>query len=242
MGNWPSRFFTQQAVKEDMLPIHIVEANLDVLSSALNHELGSGPLRCWADPSRVERESEAILPREPYLVLHLGTGGSNPPLPPTAYAAIAEGLSRRSGLRLVITGDSKLAETLEGSNHLSLAGTTSLLGLAGVLQHAKALVSVDSGPVHLAASLHTPIVVVYAKKVATPRRYHPWQATYSAIRAEAFCEGCTEAACQSQRTWTCADSVDPEKVVAAALTLLHTERLPDISAASIAEQRSDKSA
>ena len=67
-----------------------------------------------------------------------------------------------------------------------MAGRTSLPQLAATLQRAKVLVSNDSGPVHLAAALGTPVVALFGTTdpAAGPRRWGPWGAGHTVIWKE----------------------------------------------------------
>ncbi len=56
---------------------------------------------------------------------------------------------------------------------INLIGKTSLKQLTAVLAHADVLVSPDSGPVHIATALHTPVVGLYA--VASPEKTGPYR-------------------------------------------------------------------
>ena len=59
---------------------------------------------------------------------------------------------------------------------VNLVGRLSLRGLAACLSRARVLVSNDSGPVHVAAAVGTPTVVLFGTidPAAGPRRWGPW--------------------------------------------------------------------
>jgi ADP-heptose:LPS heptosyltransferase len=61
-----------------------------------------------------------------------------------------------------------------GDQVLDLAGTHDLRGLAGVLAGAEAVVVGNTGPAHLAASVGTPVVSVFAPVVPVGR-WGPWR-------------------------------------------------------------------
>ena len=46
---------------------------------------------------------------------------------------------------------------------INLTGKTSLIELAGLLKRSRLLVTVDSGPMHLAAAVGTPVVAIFRK-------------------------------------------------------------------------------
>ena len=76
-------------------------------------------------------------------------------------------LVRQTGARVAIVGgpaERGLAEAIAGAMQAPvrvLAGETSLPELAGVLAQLRLLVTNDSGPMHVAAALGTPVVAVF---------------------------------------------------------------------------------
>ena len=62
------------------------------------------------------------------------------------------------------------------ANVTDLTGRTTLLEAAAVLKKSAALISCDSGPVHLAASVGTPVVVLFRNDIPgkNPERWGPW--------------------------------------------------------------------
>jgi len=66
---------------------------------------------------------------------------------------------------------------------VNLVGRVSLRQLAAVLRRARCLVSNDSGPVHLAAAVGTPAVVLFGTPTAAagPRRWGPWGLNHTVI-------------------------------------------------------------
>jgi heptosyltransferase I len=96
------------------------------------------------------------------------------------YAAVAEHVVRTTGWRIVLTGGASPAEKaltdavaaqLKASA-VNLAGRTSVRTLAAVLAGAEGLLAPDTGPVHLAAAVNTPVVGLYA--VARSALTGPW--------------------------------------------------------------------
>ena len=64
-----------------------------------------------------------------------------------------------------------------------LVGRLTLRQLAALLQHARLLVSNDSGPVHLAAAMGTPTVVLFGTSdpATGPARWGPWGQGHTVI-------------------------------------------------------------
>lgn len=96
------------------------------------------------------------------------------------YAAVAEHVARTTGWRIVLTGgaspsEKALTDAVAAqlkAPALNLAGRTSVRTLAAVLAGAEGLLAPDTGPVHLAAAVGTPVIGLYA--VARSALTGPW--------------------------------------------------------------------
>jgi len=123
-------------------------------------ELGlSTAERDWAD--QLVRD----LPR-PIIAVHAGAGWETKRWPAARFGAA---VSDRAGSVIAVgsraehpLGEQALREARDrGLPGVSVAGQTSLLQLAALLERVDLLVSNDSGPLHLAAGLRRPVVGVY---------------------------------------------------------------------------------
>ena len=70
-----------------------------------------------------------------------------------------------------------------GGRVADLVGHLTLRELAAALQHARLLISNDSGPVHLAAAVSTSAIVLFgtSQAAAGPRRWGPWGEGHTVI-------------------------------------------------------------
>jgi heptosyltransferase-2 len=108
--------------------------------------------------------------------------GANVPAkrwPLVRFGEIARRLVERRGFRLAVLGgqeDARAAEVVELSggeeNALRLDGRLDLGQAAAVLERCRIAVTNDTGPMHMAAALGTPLVAVFAS--ANLARYRPW--------------------------------------------------------------------
>ncbi len=96
------------------------------------------------------------------------------------YARVVDFAAERYGLRTILTGGTSELEreygrritALASNPPLDLIGRTSLKQLLALLQRATALISPDSGPVHMATAVGTPVIGLYA--TSNPDRTGPW--------------------------------------------------------------------
>jgi len=116
-----------------------------------------------ADRDEADR---AVGGEAPLAVLAPGASDGRRRWPPASFAAVGDALAG-SGLRVAVTGTAAegalvgaVVEAME-QPALDLAGRVSLGGLAAVLARAAVVVSNDSGPMHVAGAVGTPVVGVF---------------------------------------------------------------------------------
>lgn len=96
------------------------------------------------------------------------------------YAAAANHARQRFGCRIVLTGGTSDVEReygatitrLVGADTVNLVGQTSLKQLLALLDTAAVLVCPDSGPAHMATTVRTPVIGLYA--TSNPDRTGPY--------------------------------------------------------------------
>ena len=96
------------------------------------------------------------------------------------YAAVADHIARSTGWSVLLTGgpaaeERALAEAVLAQAKtplVNLAGRTTVRQLTALLAGAEALIAPDTGPVHLAGAVGTPVVGLYA--VARSELTGPW--------------------------------------------------------------------
>lgn len=95
-----------------------------------------------------------------YIVLHPFSRGEGKSMDAASIRAFVEAFQSKSSLRIVVVGSGALEPDLCG-RVVDLLGKTSLAQLIGVLRGARFVVSVDSGPMHLAAALCVPLLSIH---------------------------------------------------------------------------------
>jgi len=108
---------------------------------------------------------------------------------------------------------------------LDLSGKTSFLDLAGILRQCDLLISNDSGPVHVAAAVGTPVVGIYTAR-DFPECWYPWGKQHIILRKDISCQICLKTECQ---TMDCIKSILPEEVIAACDQILKNNHKAKIS-------------
>lgn len=118
--------------------------------------------------------------------------------------------------------ETRLREHLRGERDVvNVAGKTTLPELCQLLSFCKLLVTNDTGPMHLAYALGTPLVAVFGS--TSPELTGPVGPRCEIVRANVECTPCFLRQCPVD--FRCMNSIQIESVVAAALRLLKTDEL-----------------
>ncbi|CAG0930006.1 heptosyltransferase III [Planctomycetaceae bacterium] len=119
--------------------------------------------------------------REPFVVIHPGSGGSARDWPLPRFGALGARLARDPGIRIVVTGGQRESDAVHavvkdtGPRAIPLAGVLSLPELAALYARATVVVANSTGPLHLAAALGTPVVGIYPQLTPmSPARWGPY--------------------------------------------------------------------
>jgi lipopolysaccharide heptosyltransferase II len=170
---------------------------------------------------RESLQSMGIVPGRPYVVLHTGASAPSRRYPDLHWRAVARGLSTRLACPLLFTGTEPEGSMVEQIRRdiphtHNLAGALDLGGLGALIAGAALLISNNTGPVHLAAALGTPVVDLYA---LTNPQHTPWQVASRVLFNDVACRYCYKSVCPEQHH-ACLTGVAPQQVVNAALELL----------------------
>jgi heptosyltransferase-2 len=169
-------------------------------------------------PAWSERGAEILGTEGPWLGLNPGAFfGAAKRWNPAGYAAVADLVARRTGARVAIVGGAaeralgeEIAAGLRASARV-LCGETTLSELVGVLSRLRALVTNDSGPMHLAAALGVPLVAVFGS--TDWRETAPVGERARLVRVDVECAPCLLRECPIDHR--CMRRVTPDRVAEA---------------------------
>lgn len=121
----------------------------------------------------------AVTTNDPYIVLHPFSRGEGKSLNSDAIGAFIQAFQEKSALPIVLAGAQKSLPDF-GPGVIDLLGKTSLTELIGLMRGASYVVSVDSGPMHLAAALGVPLLSIHTwsdPRLVGPfsKNSHIWQ-------------------------------------------------------------------
>lgn len=131
-------------------------------------------------------------PRRDKLLIHLHSQGSNR-APSLNVMRDIVAIASDSGVptSLLSQGQSEIADQLiREIPDLQVLIPKSLPQLADHLFHARALVCADTGPVHLAAALRTPVLDLFCKHFTLPERWAPFGNGHTFLKSTTPCPRC----------------------------------------------------
>lgn len=179
--------------------------------------------RLWYRPTREGRERAAALlaaadretPGARLIALQPGASNAVRRWPAGSFAALGRSLRDRLGACIVVIGsrgESELGRGIAaeiGERAMCLAGQTDLPTLAGVLERTAALVTGDTGPMHLAVAVGTPVVAFFFGP-AYVWETGPYAADSIAFQTRIACSPCHHMVrCLAP---VCRDELEPEMV------------------------------
>ncbi len=145
---------------------------------------------------------------------------------PERFAAVAERLAAEDGVRICLVAgadDARHAQAVAAAMRapaLNLAGQLSVAELAALLQRCALLLSNDSGPVHVAAAVGTPVVDIFGRNQAglSPQRWGPLGEGHVVLHKEVGCVTCLAHNCDIE--FLCLTSLTADEVLAATKQVL----------------------
>lgn len=165
--------------------------------------------------------------RRPLIVLHPGCTMPARTYPWEQFAAVAELAIRQVGASVVLTGSAGEAELVARIHQrierqaraaaLPCAGALSFAAFCALIETADLVITNNTGPMHIAAALKTPVVALFAL-TNPPEQWGPWRVPHRLLFHDVPCRICYSRICPHGHE--CLRLVTPAMVLAAAEELL----------------------
>ncbi len=130
---------------------------------------------------------------KPYVLLSPGAGWHNKRYPTQSWAEAAQRLAESAPVEVWVTcgpGEQALAEAVVSGGHekVRLIGPTDLPTLAWLIRRSRLFLGGDTGPLHLAHALGTPVLSIMGP--TDPAKHGPYGAPELALALSLPCSGC----------------------------------------------------
>ena len=166
------------------------------------------------------------LSRGAFVAMHAGASFEGRCWQPERFAATADAIFQRTGLRTLVVGgpdEVGIAERVLSaakSPVASIVGKASLETLAAVLSHASAFIGNESGPMHMAAAVGTPVLGLFG--LTAPKVWGPLGANGIAVQPSMPCPCINPGVCKPNTPGRvyCVQRLEVDVVVEAAFGLL----------------------
>ena len=204
---------------------HELDLNLQ-LAQAIGAQLQPVEFHLAVPEQAVQRVHEllaelGVTARQPYVVLHPGSGGSALDWPSQYFAKLAIQIKRQLKCAVIVTGSTEeralIDKIASNADHsiFRLDGRLNLKELAALLMRSRLTIANSTGPLHLAVAVGAPVIGIYCPiEACSPTRWGPYGREESVIMPQVpRCERCANEGC---RYLNCMEMVSVQQVFALA--------------------------
>jgi heptosyltransferase-1 len=137
------------------------------------------------------------------------------------FALLADRLIEKYNASVIFTGSQSDKSTIDNimscmsQSAVNLAGETTLKTLAALYEKTKFLISTDTGPMHMAAAVGTPVIALFGP--TAPWRTGPFGSEHKILRSGLNCSPCFKRQCN---TIDCMKQISVEQVMDAVNSIL----------------------
>ncbi len=174
--------------------------------------------------SSLSRKLEGVcdLKLSDWVVIHPGSTASSRRYSTSGFAEVADLIIENTNRKILFTGslqEKAIVQEIQNKMNYSsedLSGLLSLKEMIALLFKSSLLISNNSGPIHMAAALGTPMVDLYA---LTNPQHTPWMVSNETLFYDVSCRFCYKSICP-QGTNACLNNITPLMIYESAQRLL----------------------
>lgn len=164
------------------------------------------------------REFNIDADKEKYIVISPGGRWKSKRWPTSFFSKISDGLYEKDNtIKFVIIGSSdereiadKLLSECKNNNIISAVDRTNMIELVEILRNAKAVVTNDSGPMHIASAMRTPVFALFGP--TDPVKTGPYWSNSKVYQNRSGCIKCLKREC-FQKEQYCQQGIKAETIV-----------------------------
>jgi heptosyltransferase-1 len=223
-GREGSPWFYSRRVPVPQSEMHAVDRYLLVAKAVGAVESGAPEFRFripQTDYEEVDRllSQSGVTPGTSWVALNVTARWPTKRWPAASFAEVADRLRQEGcGAVVMIGGPDERADVaavrgMMKTPAIDLAGATTVGLLPALLSRASLLISNDSGPMHVAAAVGTPVVALFGP--TSVARTGPYGLGHRVLTTELSCRPCLSRTCQNPVQLECLTRISPEQVFAA---------------------------
>ncbi|MEE8360216.1 MAG: lipopolysaccharide heptosyltransferase II [Candidatus Omnitrophota bacterium] len=153
------------------------------------------------------------------IAIHSSSSCVSKKWPQERFAGVADRLIDKYDAKIVFIGgedakdDTKKAMAAMKREAIDLSGRTTIPELAALLKRCEAFISNDSGPVHVACAVGTPVIAIFGRKDAGlgPKRWGPTGERDKILHKDVGCQECLAHNCT--KGFLCLNAIDEDEVI-----------------------------
>ncbi|ULA60183.1 MAG: Lipopolysaccharide heptosyltransferase I [Nitrospira sp.] len=219
-----SPYFYTQRVAVSTGSMHAVDRYL-LVAEALGAARPKEPRFDFIDRAEDRQAVEVLLAAaglsatSPWVAMNVSARWETKRWPSQQFAEAADRLAEAQGLPIVFMGgpaerpETRAVIARMRTKAVDLTGQTPVGLLPGLLRHAAVLVTNDSGPMHIAAAVGTPVVALFGP--TDPVKTGPYGQGHVVLSNPVECRPCFRRECSRAVTLECLSGVTSEQVVRA---------------------------
>jgi len=225
-GREGSPLFYTQRVAVPTPDMHAVDRYL-LVADALGAARPATPQFRFKIPPADQEQVSAVLSRagvragSSWIAMNVSARWPTKRWPAESFAVVAERLHQEGAGPVVLIGgpdDRAEAQTVKAlmktSSMIDATGLTPLGLLPALLQSASVLLTNDSGPMHVAAAVGTPVIGLFGP--TSPTRTGPYGKNHRVLARQLPCSPCFNRRCTNPVERECLVRIEPGEVLAAA--------------------------
>ena len=206
--------------------MHAVDRYLLMANALTGSEPGPAEFRFSmpkTDLDQVDRllKQAGLTPDKKWLAINVSARWPTKRWPSASFAALGDRLHERGMGPLVFLGgpdersDVAAVRELMNANSIDLSGACPVGLLPALLRRAAALITNDSGPMHIAAAVGTPVVAMFGP--TSPARTGPYGSGHAVLTHQVPCRPCFSRSCRNDSPLACLTDITPDQVCAAVM-------------------------
>jgi heptosyltransferase-1 len=151
-----------------------------------------------------------------FALINPGAAWPNKRWPPARFGAVAIAMARDLGWRSLVLwgpGEQEIAHEVVAASAgaAEMSPPTTITDLVGIARNARLMISGDTGPLHIAAAVSTPVVGLYGP--TRPERNGPWGLADVSLSRVRHCSCHYERTCRKMER--CIDDISVDEVISA---------------------------
>jgi lipopolysaccharide heptosyltransferase II len=234
-GREGSPWFYSRRVAVPQTEMHAVDRYLLVAKAVGAGESGTPEFRFripQTDYDEVDRllSGSGVTPGTSWVAMNVSARWPTKRWPAASFADVADRLQQEGcGAVVMIGGPDERADVavvngMMKTPAIDLAGATAVGLLPALLSRASLLITNDSGPMHIAAAIGTPVVALFGPTSAA--RTGPYGMGHDVLTGKVPCSPCFSRTCHNALPLECLRTVSPQQVLVAARAQLSLRVTP----------------